>query len=94
VQLDRLNVQHQDQVAWAPSFAVARSYADQAERAGDLEGDLLAQVHTFLDRAERFTSGPRARAAKASLFALSQTLKEFPELADLAAAIAALSEAQ
>jgi hypothetical protein len=94
VQVGRLNVQHQDQVAWAPSFAVARSYADQAERAGNLEGNLLAQVHEFLDRAERFTSGPQAKAAKASLHALAQALKEFPELADLAAALEDLSKAQ
>src|SRR5215216_1052900 len=93
VQVGRLNVQHQDRITWAPSFAVAWSYADQAERAGDLQGDLLLQVHEFLERAEQFTSGPKARAAKANLFALAQTLKEFPELADLAAALEDLSEA-
>ncbi len=34
VQLDRLNVQHQDQITWAPSFAVVRSFRRPAGAGG------------------------------------------------------------
>ena len=52
-QVDRLNVQHQDKLEWDPSFAVVRSFIDQLERSGDLEGKALDKVNRFVDRAER-----------------------------------------
>jgi hypothetical protein len=93
VRLGTFNAQHQPRIEWAPSFAVARSYRDQLVRSGALSGDLLAQVDTFINRAERFTTGPQAKAAKANLHALSQVLKEYPQYADLAGALSALSKA-
>src|SRR5215208_1213357 len=74
VQVDRLNVQHQDRITWQPSFAVTRSYRDQLVRAEDIDAKTLAQVDKFVDRAERFSTGPQANAAKANLRALAGQL--------------------
>jgi hypothetical protein len=73
-QVERLNVQHQDPLSWDPSFAVVRSFRDQLERAGDIDAETLAQVDKFVDRAERFWSGPQANAARAQLRALAGEL--------------------
>ena len=72
--MDRLNVQHQDRITWQPSFAVTRSYRDQLVRAGGIDAKTLAQVDKFVDRAERFSTGPQANAAKANLRALAGQL--------------------
>jgi hypothetical protein len=71
VQAARLNVQHQDRYVNQPSFAVARSYVDQLVRAENIDPETLDQVNKFIDRAERFQSGPQANAAKANLRALA-----------------------
>jgi hypothetical protein len=70
----RFNPQHQDQITWQPSFAVTRSFRDQLERAGAIDAETLAQVDKFVDRAERFRSGPQASAARAQLRALANQL--------------------
>jgi hypothetical protein len=75
VQVERLNVQHQDPLSWEPSFAVVRSFRDQLERAGDIDAETLRQVDKFVDRAERFSEGPQASAAPAQLRALAGQLE-------------------
>jgi hypothetical protein len=82
VQVDRLNVQHQDRITWTPSFAVVRSFVDQRERAGDLGGKDLAKVHKFVDRAEQFSDGGQPDAARDQLRQLAGQLggEEFDEL--------------
>ena len=75
VRVGRLNVQHQDRITWRPSFNVVRSYRDQLVRAGAIDAATLAQVDKFVDRAERFSSGPQAQAARANLKALANQLK-------------------
>jgi hypothetical protein len=55
--LDEFNAQHQTKLVHAPSFAVARSYVDQAERDGSLSGTALADVNRLIDKAESFTTG-------------------------------------
>ena len=72
---DRFNPQHQDRITWQPSFAVTRSFRDQLERAGAIDAKTLAQVDKFVDRAERFRSGPQANAARAQLRALANQLE-------------------
>jgi len=74
VELERLTPQHQPQFANAPSFAVVRSYVDQLVRAGAIDERTLAQVQKFVDRAERFSTGPQAKAAQANLHALANQL--------------------
>jgi hypothetical protein len=82
VRTDETNAQAQERIEWAPSFALVRAYRDQAERAG-LSGRQLDQVDRFVDRAERFSSGPRARAAVAQLNAVAdQVRRDAPTLAD------------
>ena len=90
--LGRFNAQHQARIDLAPSFAVSRSYRDQAVRAGALSGDLLAQVDKFVDRAERFSQGHQQSAAVAQLNALANQLGA-PELATLRASLRALADA-
>jgi hypothetical protein len=82
VQVDRLNVQHQDRITWTPSFAVVRSFVDQLERAGDLDGKDLEKVHKFVDRAEGFSTGGQTDAARSQLLELAGQLEgeEFDEL--------------
>jgi hypothetical protein len=92
VQVNRLNVQHQDRITWEPSFAVVRSFVDQLVRADDIDAETLAQVNKFVDRAERFTTGPQANAAKANLHALAQQLKGEEKFDALGAALEALAE--
>jgi hypothetical protein len=88
------NTQHQARYVNAPSFAVARSYRDQLVRSNTLQGDLLAQVDKFVDRAERFSTGPQAQAAKANLHALAnQGQLQGDEFASLRAALRALADA-
>jgi hypothetical protein len=76
VQVDRLNVQHQDELEWDPSFAVVRSYVDQLERSGDLAGKLLARVNRELDRAESDADRGRWLKAKTRLVALGFLLHD------------------
>jgi hypothetical protein len=92
VQVDRLNVQHQDRITWEPSFAVVRSFVDQLVRADDIDAETLAQVNKFVGRAERFSGGPQANAAKANLHALAQQLKGEEKFDALSAALEALAE--
>jgi hypothetical protein len=93
VQVGRLNVQHQDRITWQPSFAVVRSFVDQLVRADDIDAETLAQVNMFVDRAERFSTGPESQAAKANLHALAQQLKDDPAFANLVQALEDLSDA-
>jgi hypothetical protein len=91
-QLDRFNAQHQQRITNAPSFAVARSFRDQAERAGTLSGELLAQVDKFVDRAEKYSETHQQSAAVAQLNALANQLT-LPEHATLRASLRALADA-
>lgn len=52
IQLAEFNAQLQTKLVHAPSFAVVRSYVDQAERAGTLTGKALADVRRHVDKAE------------------------------------------
>jgi hypothetical protein len=91
VVFDRLTPQHQTQYVNEPSFAVVRSYRDQAVRAGDLEGELLEQVDKFIDRAEELAEAGKDAAAKAQLNALANQLTA-DELAALRDALRALAD--
>lgn len=54
------NAQLQSKLVHEPSFAVARSYIDQAERADTLSGEQLAKVAKLVDKAESAKSGKSA----------------------------------
>ena len=62
VHFDQLNVQDQPQLAWPPSFVVARAYLDQLERTRGLAAARVAAVRASLARAERLGGGARRDA--------------------------------
>jgi hypothetical protein len=62
VHLDYLNTQGQPKYTWAPSFALARAYADQLERSHGLTAARLATVRGALQRAESATGAARRTA--------------------------------
>jgi len=53
VNLDYLNAQGQPQYKWPTTFALARAYVDQLERANSLSDDEIVQIRRDLFRAER-----------------------------------------
>ncbi|MBE3010119.1 hypothetical protein IL992_13090 [Microbispora sp. NEAU-D428] len=71
---DRFNTQHQPRVTWPASFPLVRAYYAQALRTDTMPADTAANVRKFVDRAERFTSGPQKKAAVAQLRAVSHQL--------------------
>jgi hypothetical protein len=87
VQVDRLNVQHQDRITWEPSFAVVRSFRDQLVRSDELGGRTLRKVDELLDRAERYDERGQRIAAKLTLFALSLQLRRDRDFDDMRDAV-------
>ncbi|MFE5407667.1 LVIVD repeat-containing protein [Microbacterium sp. NPDC056569] len=57
------NVQGQTKFTHAPSFAVVRSYVDQAERAGTLSAKAIGEVRKHVDQAETLAAGNAAGRA-------------------------------
>jgi hypothetical protein len=74
VQVDRLNVQRQDPFTWEPSFAVVRSFLDQAFRA-DAGSTTLGKVDAHITKAEGFADSGQDRAAAAQLDAAANKVK-------------------
>ncbi len=62
IQLDQFNAQHQMKLVHEPSFAVVRSFVDQAERDGSLMGNALKQVRKSIEQAEKLSAGGNASA--------------------------------
>jgi len=59
VRLDHLNTQGQPHFSWPASFALARAYVDQLERAQTLGADRITAIRRELDRAERESGAHR-----------------------------------
>jgi LVIVD repeat len=76
VEVDRLNVQHQDRIRWKPSFAVVRALLDQLVRAGDIDAKTLAKVNFFLDKAEDFLDRGKEKSASNALKSAERALDE------------------
>ncbi|QKJ18205.1 LVIVD repeat-containing protein [Microbacterium hominis] len=68
VQVDQLNAQSQEPIMHTPSFAVARSYIDQAERAGTLVGNDLKQVRKSVEQAEKLAGSSASATAVQTQF--------------------------
>ena len=66
IELAEFNAQLQTKLVHAPSFAVARSYVDQAARDGSLAGNALKQVQKSIDQAEKLSAGPASGSAIAA----------------------------
>lgn len=93
IQLAEFNAQLQTKLVHAPSFAVVRSYVDQAERAGTLTGKALADVRGHLDKAEMLAAKGNTESV---LDHLANAARKSGAAADsaLVQAITALGEAQ
>ncbi len=65
VQWAFLNAQGQPKMEWPPSFALARSFADQLERKGCMNGPRLAEIRASLTTAERASGAARTAALSA-----------------------------
>jgi hypothetical protein len=76
VQVDRLNVQHQDRIRWKPSFAVVRALLDQLVRAGDIDSKTLAKVNFFLNKAEDYLDRGKEKSASNALKSAERALDE------------------
>jgi hypothetical protein len=75
VQVDRLNVQHQDRIRWKPSFAVVRALLDQLIRANGIDPGTLAKVNFFLDKAEDFLDSGKEKSASNALKSAERQLR-------------------
>src|SRR4029079_7471195 len=62
VKLTYWNTQDQQKFSWPPSFALARAYLDQLERANGLAADAIASARTALTNAERRSGAQRKTA--------------------------------
>ena len=93
VQVDRLNVQSQQQIEWEPSFNVVRSYRDQLEREGNIDANTLQQVDKFVDRAEELNDRGETSSASDQLNAIAQQLKRNPDFAELRGGLLDLADA-
>jgi hypothetical protein len=93
VQVERLNVQHQDQITWKPSFAVVRSLIDQLERAGEIDDRTLDRVNRLVDLAERLNDRGQRTAAKVTLRVLAGLLRRDDSFDALREAVLDLSDA-
>ncbi|MEV1130265.1 hypothetical protein [Agromyces sp. NPDC049794] len=92
IQLEEFNAQLQAHLVHAPSFAVVRSYVDQAERSGTLTGDALAEVRQRIDNAEKFSTGPVNKRAILAQFSEAVALSGAPADSDLVLALNALAD--
>jgi hypothetical protein len=91
IQLEQFNAQLQPKLTWAPSFAVAGSFYDQLVRAGGIDAGTAETIAGYLDRAERFSTGPQRRAAVAQLEEAAALLSDAPGQAELKAALLELA---
>lgn len=91
IQLDEFNAQLQTKLVHAPSFAVARSYVDQAARDGSLSGNALKQVNQSIDQAEKLAGGSASAAAIAAHLDTAARTSGAPADSNLVQALDALA---
>jgi len=60
VRFDEFNVQGQRTFAWPATFALARAYVDQIERAGTMSAEQVASMRSTLDRVESAPAAERS----------------------------------
>ncbi|MGR0218860.1 LVIVD repeat-containing protein [Agromyces sp. ZXT2-6] len=87
IELAEFNAQLQSMLEHDPSFAVARSYVDQAERAGTLSGAQLDKVNKLIDKAESTKAGRSA----SGLLTAAASESGFPADSDLVQGLKALA---
>ena len=88
VKLEYLNTQGQPKFVWPASFALARAYLDQVERAKGMSGGKIASTRSALAAAESATGAARTTA----LNALAATLDGEAKAAKVREAVMALTK--
>ena len=88
VKLEYLNTQGQPKFVWPASFALARAYLDQVERAKGMSSSKIASTRTALSAAESATGAARTTA----LNALASTLASEAKAGKVREAVQALAK--
>jgi hypothetical protein len=88
VKLEYLNTQGQPKFVWPASFALARAYLDQVERAKGMSGGKIASTRSALAAAESATGAARTTA----LNALAATLASEAKATKVREAVMALTK--
>jgi hypothetical protein len=94
VKLAALNVQDQQPITWAASFAVARAYVDQLERSHGLTAARVGSVRARLGNAERASDAARRSALNSLAGQLGRdaaTSADAPRVKALQAVVTALA---
>ncbi|WP_217423954.1 LVIVD repeat-containing protein [Agromyces sp. Marseille-P2726] len=92
IELAEFNAQLQTKLVHAPSFAVVRSFVDQAERDGTLSGNALKQVRKSIDQAEKLSGGSASANAVATLLGNAARTSGAAADSNLVQALNALAE--
>jgi hypothetical protein len=88
VKLEYLNTQGQPKFVWPASFALARAYLDQVERAKGMSSSKIASTRAALSAAESATGAARTTA----LNALASTLASEAKAGKVREAVMALAK--
>jgi hypothetical protein len=79
VKFDYLNAQEQRKMVWPPSFAKARAFVDQLERASGLPAARIAAVRQDLAGAEQLSGEAKRQALRKLATQLSADAKSAPD---------------
>jgi len=85
--LDEFNDQHQGMTTWAPSFAVAGAYYDQAVRSGELAGGRQKSTARLIANAQKHADAGRTDAAVSVLLDAADALPDTGDLGELQQAL-------
>lgn len=91
VSVDQFNAQHQEQVVWTPSFAVAGAYLDQAVRSGELAKGQRTSTVRLLDTARQHADAGRVDAARSVLLDAAAALPTTGDRGELRQALTDLA---
>ncbi len=89
---DESNVQAQAEIVWPATFTTVRAWQSAANRQDELAPNVDANLTKFIDRAERFSTGPQSRAAANNLRATARQLGDSDVEDGLEAALLELAD--
>ncbi len=92
VVVEQSNVQNQQEIVWPATFTTVRAWQSAANRQDELPAKVDANLTKFIDRAERFSTGPQSSAAAANLRAVERQLGDSDVEAGLGAALLELAD--
>ncbi|WP_380164974.1 LVIVD repeat-containing protein [Jannaschia sp. R86511] len=86
------NAQAQEELTWPATFTTVRAWQSAANRQDELAPNVDANLTKFIDRAERFSTGPQSRAAANNLRATARQLGDSDVEDGLEAALLELAD--